>query len=174
VTESTESVETVDEETTEAPESAAESVEAAVETTPVEAPVAREPIVIDRPIQTVGRRKEAVVRVRLLPGTGKFELDGRSLEEYFPNKVHQQLIKAPLVLVDRVDSVDIFAHLDGGGPSGQAGALRLAIARALIIVQPEDRPPLKKAGYLTRDPRAIERKKYGLKKARKAPQYSKR
>ena len=135
---------------------------------------AREPLLLDRPIQTVGRRKEAVVRVRLTPGTGKFMLDGRSLEEYFPNKVHQQLIKAPLVLVDRLDSVDIFAHLDGGGPSGQAGALRLAIARALIIVQPEDRPPLKKAGYLTRDPRAIERKKYGLKKARKAPQYSKR
>jgi small subunit ribosomal protein S9 len=144
------------------------------ETAAADAAPAREPIVIDRPIQTVGRRKEAVVRVRLTPGTGKFTLDGRSLEEYFPNKVHQQLIKAPLVLVDRVDTVDIFAHLDGGGPSGQAGALRLAIARALIIVQPEDRPPLKKAGFLTRDPRAIERKKYGLKKARKAPQYSKR
>ena len=86
--------------------------------------------------------------------------------------MHQQLIKAPLVTVDRVDSFDIHAHLDGGGPSGQAGALRLAIARALILVQPEDRPALKKAGFLTRDPRAIERKKYGLKKARKAPQYS--
>ncbi len=134
----------------------------------------RAPIVIDKPIQTVGRRKEAVVRVRLVPGTGKFLLDGRSLEEYFPNKVHQQLIKAPLVSVNRVDSVDIFAHLHGGGPSGQAGALRLAISRALIIVEPEDRPVLKKAGFLTRDPRAIERKKYGLKKARKAPQYSKR
>jgi small subunit ribosomal protein S9 len=135
---------------------------------------ARPPVVIDRPIQTVGRRKEAVVRVRLMPGTGQFNLDGRTLENYFPNKVHQQLIKAPLVTVDRVDSVDIFAHLDGGGPSGQAGALRLAIARALILVQPEDRPVLKKAGFLTRDPRATERKKYGLKKARKAPQYSKR
>lgn len=134
----------------------------------------REPVIIDRPIQTVGRRKEAVVRVRLVPGTGQFNLDGRSLEAYFPNKVHQQLIKAPLVTVDRVDSFDIYAHLDGGGPSGQAGALRLAIARALILVQPEDRPALKKAGFLTRDPRAIERKKYGLKKARKAPQYSKR
>lgn len=134
----------------------------------------RSPIVIDKPIQTVGRRKEAVVRVRLVPGTGKFHLDGRTLEEYFPNKVHQQLIKAPLVSVNRVDSVDIYAHLTGGGPSGQAGALRLAIARALIIVEPEDRPVLKKAGFLTRDPRAIERKKYGLKKARKAPQYSKR
>ena len=133
-----------------------------------------EPVIIDRPIQTVGRRKEAVVRVRLVPGTGQFHLDGRTLEAYFPNKVHQQLIKAPLVTVDRVDAFDIHAHLDGGGPSGQAGALRLAIARALIIVQPEDRPALKKAGFLTRDPRAIERKKYGLKKARKAPQYSKR
>jgi small subunit ribosomal protein S9 len=132
------------------------------------------PVVIERPIQTVGRRKEAVVRVRLVPGTGNFDLDGRSLEAYFPNKVHQQLIKAPLVTVDRVESFDIFAHLDGGGPSGQAGALRLAIARALIMVTPEDRPALKKAGFLTRDPRATERKKYGLKKARKAPQYSKR
>ena len=163
------------EEVTEAPE-AVETVEVVevAETAAADEAPAREPLLLDRAIQTVGRRKEAVVRVRLTPGTGKFTLDGRSLEEYFPNKVHQQLIKAPLVLVDRVDTVDIFAHLDGGGPSGQAGALRLAIARALIIVQPEDRPPLKKAGFLTRDPRAIERKKYGLKKARKAPQYSKR
>lgn len=156
---------------------AAEAVEVTETAEPAEpAAVAtpRPPVVIDRPIQTVGRRKEAVVRVRLVPGTGQFNLDGRSLEAYFPNKVHQQLIKAPLVTVDRVDSVDIYAHLDGGGPSGQAGALRLAIARALILVQPEDRPALKKAGFLTRDPRAIERKKYGLKKARKAPQYSKR
>jgi small subunit ribosomal protein S9 len=139
-----------------------------------EATQARETIVIDRPIQTVGRRKEAVVRVRLVPGTGKFDLDGRTLEDYFPNKVHQQLIKAPLVTVDRLDGFDVYAHLDGGGPSGQAGALRLALARALILVSPEDRPALKKAGFLTRDPRATERKKYGLKKARKAPQYSKR
>jgi small subunit ribosomal protein S9 len=148
--------------------------EAATEAAATEAAPAREPVIIDRPIQTVGRRKEAVVRVRLVPGTGQFHLDGRSLEAYFPNKVHQQLIKAPLVTVDRVDAFDIYAHLDGGGPSGQAGALRLAISRALILVQPEDRPALKKAGFLTRDPRAIERKKYGLKKARKAPQYSKR
>ena len=109
----------------------------------------RPPVFIDRPIQTVGRRKEAVVRVRLMPGTGKFNLDGRTLEDYFPNKVHQQLIKAPLVIVDRLDSFDIYAHLDGGGPSGQAGALRLALARALILVQPEDRPALKKAGFLS-------------------------
>jgi small subunit ribosomal protein S9 len=158
----TESIEQTDA-TTETTETAAET-----EAAP------REPVVMDRPVQTVGRRKEAVVRVRLVPGTGQFNLDGRTLEAYFPNKVHQQLIKAPLVIVDRVDSFDIYAHLDGGGPSGQAGALRLAIARALILVQPEDRPALKKAGFLTRDPRAIERKKYGLKKARKAPQYSKR
>jgi small subunit ribosomal protein S9 len=165
---------------TEAP-SATEAPAATETPTATEAPAAteappkrREPVVMEQPVQTVGRRKEAVVRVRLMPGTGQFNLDGRSLENYFPNKVHQQLIKAPLVIVDRVDSFDIHAHLDGGGPSGQAGALRLAIARALILVQPEDRPALKKAGFLTRDPRAIERKKYGLKKARKAPQYSKR
>ena len=138
------------------------------------APAAADSFVFDQPIQTVGRRKEAVVRVRLVPGTGKFDLNGRSLEDYFPNKVHQQLIKAPLVTVDRLESFDIFALLHGGGPSGQAGALRLGIARALILAQPEDRPALKKAGFLTRDPRATERKKYGLKKARKAPQYSKR
>lgn len=139
-----------------------------------EAAVTRAPIEFDQPIQTVGRRKEAVVRVRLSPGTGEFKLNGRTLEEYFPNKVHQQLIKAPFVTVERSDSFDVFANLHGGGPSGQAGALRLAIARALIEVTPDDRPALKKAGFLTRDPRAVERKKYGLKKARKASQYSKR
>jgi small subunit ribosomal protein S9 len=128
----------------------------------------------DRPIQTVGRRKEAVVRVRLMPGSGKFTLNGKSLEIYFPNKLHQQLIREPLVLLEKTERFDIFANLHGGGISGQAGALRLAIARALIEVEPDDRPPLKKAGFLTRDPRVIERKKYGLKKARKAPQYSKR
>jgi small subunit ribosomal protein S9 len=132
------------------------------------------PILFDRPVQTVGRRKEAVARVRFTPGTGGFKLNGRSLEDYFPNKVHQQLIKAPMVLVDRAESFDIVALLHGGGPSGQAGALRLAISRALIEVTPEDRPPLKAAGFLTRDARAVERKKYGLKKARKASQYSKR
>jgi small subunit ribosomal protein S9 len=131
-------------------------------------------ILIDRPIQTVGRRKEAVVRVRLMPGSGKFTLNGKSLETYFPNKLHQQLIREPLVTVDKVERFDIFANLHGGGTSGQAGALRLAIARALIEVDVEDRPSLKKAGFLTRDSRATERKKYGLKKARKAPQYSKR
>jgi small subunit ribosomal protein S9 len=148
-----------------------EVVEAAAESP---APKSSESFVFERPVQTVGRRKEAVVRVRLVPGTGKFSLNGRSLEDYFPNKVHQQLIKAPLVTVERTESFDIFALLNGGGPSGQAGALRLGIARALILASPEDRPALKRAGFLTRDPRATERKKYGLKKARKAPQYSKR
>ena len=128
----------------------------------------------ERPVQTVGRRKEAVVRVRLIPGTGKFTLNGKSLETYFPNKLHQQLIREPLVTVEKTERFDIFANLQGGGTSGQAGALRLAIARALIEVDAEDRPPLKRAGFLTRDARATERKKYGLKKARKAPQYSKR
>jgi small subunit ribosomal protein S9 len=142
--------------------------------TEIEAAVAPAPIVFDRPIQTVGRRKEAVARVRLSSGTGGFKLNGRTLEDYFPNKVHQQLIKAPLVLVDRAESFDIVALLHGGGPSGQAGALRLAISRALIELTPDDRPALKAAGYLTRDARAVERKKYGLKKARKASQYSKR
>jgi small subunit ribosomal protein S9 len=124
--------------------------------------------------QTVGRRKEAVVRVRVVPGTGEFKLNGRPLEEYFPNKVHQQLIREPLVTVEKPESFDIFARLHGGGISGQAGALRLAIARALVEVDADDRPVLKKAGFLKRDARAVERKKYGLKKARKAPQYSKR
>jgi small subunit ribosomal protein S9 len=133
------------------------------------------PVVIsDRPVQTVGRRKEAVVRVRLMPGTGSFTLNGKSLETYFPNKLHQQLIREPLVTVEKTDRFDIFANLQGGGTSGQAGALRLAIARALVEVDSEDRPALKRAGFLTRDARATERKKYGLKKARKAPQYSKR
>ena len=128
----------------------------------------------ERPVQTVGRRKEAIVRVRLMPGTGKFTLNGKTLETYFPNKLHQQLIREPLVTVEKTERFDIFANLQGGGTSGQAGALRLAIARALIEVDAEDRPPLKRAGFLTRDARATERKKYGLKKARKAPQYSKR
>jgi small subunit ribosomal protein S9 len=131
-------------------------------------------VLIDRPVQTVGRRKEAVVRVRLMPGTGKFTLNGKSLETYFPNKLHQQLIREPLVTVEKTERFDIFANLHGGGTSGQAGALRLAIARALIEVDSEDRPALKRLGFLTRDARATERKKYGLKKARKAPQYSKR
>ncbi len=122
----------------------------------------------------VGRRKEAVVRVRLAPGTGEFKLNGRTLEAYFPNKVHQQLIREPFVTLEKDNQFDVVASLSGGGVTGQAGALRLAIARALIELEPDDRPALKKAGFLTRDARVKERKKYGLKKARKAPQYSKR
>jgi small subunit ribosomal protein S9 len=138
------------------------------------APIASLPYDSSRPIQTVGRRKEAIVRVRLIPGTGKFTLNGRTMEDYFPNKVHQQLIREPLVILEKNEQYDVIALLHGGGVSGQAGALRLGIARALIVAEIDDRPALKKAGFLTRDPRVIERKKYGLKKARKAPQYSKR
>ena len=126
------------------------------------------------PVPIVGRRKEAIVRVRLVPGTGEFKLNGRTLENYFPNKVHQQLIREPFVTLEKDGQFDVIASLSGGGITGQAGALRLAIARALIGLEPDDRPALKKAGFLTRDPRVKERKKYGLKKARKAPQYSKR
>jgi small subunit ribosomal protein S9 len=132
------------------------------------------PVISDKPVQTVGRRKEAVVRVRLVPGTGVFTLNGKSLEQYFPNKVHQQLVREPLLTADKPEAYDVIGNLSGGGTSGQAGALRLGIARALIELDPDDRPALKKAGFLTRDARVKERKKYGLKKARKAPQYSKR
>jgi len=132
------------------------------------------PVVAEKPVQTVGRRKQAIVRVRIIPGTGQFKLNGRTIEQYFPNKVHQQLIREPFVTLEKADQYDIIATLHGGGITGQAGALRLGIARALIVLEPDDRPALKKAGFLTRDPRVKERKKYGLKKARKAPQYSKR
>ncbi|HVE74850.1 MAG TPA: 30S ribosomal protein S9 [Mycobacteriales bacterium] len=125
-------------------------------------------------VRTVGRRKQAIVRVRLLPGSGKYTLNGRTLEEYFPNKVHQQAINEPFVTLEKVERYDVIARLHGGGISGQAGGLRLAIARALQELEPDDRPALKKAGFLSRDARVKERKKYGLKKARKAPQYSKR
>lgn len=126
------------------------------------------------PVQAVGRRKEAVVRVRLVPGSGTLTLNGRTLDDYFPNKVHQMIVKSPLVTVEREEQFDVIALLHGGGPSGQAGAMRLAIARALTVYSPDDRPALKKAGFLTRDARAVERKKAGLKKARKASQFSKR
>jgi small subunit ribosomal protein S9 len=140
---------------------------------PAPAPV-RTPRPGDRPIQTVGRRKEAIVRVRLVPGTGKITCNGRDLEAYFPSKVHQQLIREPFVTTEKAETFDVIANLHGGGITGQAGALRLGIARALITNEPDDRPALKKAGFLTRDARVKESKKYGLKKARKAPQYSKR
>jgi small subunit ribosomal protein S9 len=123
---------------------------------------------------TTGRRKEAVVRVRLIPGEGNFQLNGRSLDEYFTTRAHRMVVAAPLRLVGREKDLDVIARIEGGGVSGQAGALRLGIARALIELDPELRPSLKAEGYLRRDPREKERRKYGLKKARKAPQYSKR
>jgi small subunit ribosomal protein S9 len=127
------------------------------------------------PGAATGRRKEAVARVRIVPGSGQWTVNGRALDVYFPNKVHQQLVNDPFLTVGAEDRFDVIARIHGGGTSGQAGALRLAISRALNEIDTEgNRPALKKAGFLTRDPRAIERKKYGLKKARKAPQYSKR
>ena len=123
----------------------------------------------------LGRRKEAVARVRLAPGSGEWTINGRSLEGYFPNKVHQQLVNSPFSLLKLEGKFDVHARINGGGPSGQAGALRLGVARALNAIDLEsNRADLKKAGFLTRDPRVVERKKAGLKKARRAPQYSKR
>jgi small subunit ribosomal protein S9 len=121
-----------------------------------------------------GRRKEAVARVRLIPGSGEFRLNGRPLEEYFTTRAHRMVVSEPLRLVGRDKDLDVVARIEGGGVSGQAGALRLGIARALIELDPELRPSLKKEGFLSRDAREKERRKYGLKKARKAPQYSKR
>jgi small subunit ribosomal protein S9 len=121
-----------------------------------------------------GRRKEAVARVRLMDGTGNFRLNGRTLEDYFPSRAHRMVITEPLRLIGREKDFDVIALLSGGGVSGQAGALRQGIARALIELDPSLRPDLKKEGLLTRDAREKERRKYGLKKARKAPQYSKR
>ena len=135
--------------------------------------VARRPVVTGNAGGT-GRRKEAIARVRIMPGSGQWLINGRSLDVYFPNKVHQQLVNEPFVTLGAEGQFDVVALISGGGVTGQAGALRLAIARALIGLEPDDRPALKKAGFLTRDPRVKERKKYGLKKARKAPQYSKR
>ena len=130
---------------------------------------------ITAPGRALGRRKEAVARVRLIPGTGTWLINGRDLGSYFPNKLHQQLVRSPFTLLDIEGRFDVVARINGGGISGQAGALRLGIARALNVIDEEhNRPALKKAGYLTRDARVTERKKAGLKKARKAPQYSKR
>jgi small subunit ribosomal protein S9 len=123
----------------------------------------------------VGRRKEAVARVRIVPGTGKWIINGRELANYFPNKLHQQDVNEPFRVLDLEGAYDVIARIHGGGPSGQAGALRLGIARSLNEIDVDNnRATLKKAGYLRRDARVIERKKAGLKKARKAQQYSKR
>ena len=125
-------------------------------------------------IQTTGRRKEAVARVRLRPGTGVVVINGRPIETYFTVASPRQAATEALRLTQTADVYDVDANIDGGGISGQAGALRLGIARALVALDDEMRPQLKKAGLLTRDSREKERRKYGLKKARKAPQYSKR
>jgi small subunit ribosomal protein S9 len=127
------------------------------------------------PAAATGRRKEAVARVRIVPGTGTWTVNGKTLEDYFPNKLHQQLVNEPFVLTQLVGQYDVIARIHGGGLTGQAGALRLGVSRALNDTDVEaNRPSLKKAGMLTRDARIKERKKAGLKKARKAPQYSKR
>jgi small subunit ribosomal protein S9 len=130
---------------------------------------------LTQPGAGLGRRKEAVARVRLVPGNGKITVNGRAFEDYFPNRLHQQLITDPLKVLELKGSYDIVARISGGGIAGQAGALRLGIARALNEIDAmNNRAPLKKAGFLKRDSRVIERKKAGLKKARKASQFSKR
>ncbi|GAA2487342.1 30S ribosomal protein S9 [Streptomyces sp. NPDC059506] len=128
-----------------------------------------------QPAAGTGRRKRSVARVRIVPGTGKWKINGRTLEDYFPNKVHQQEVNEPFKVLELDGRYDVIARIAGGGVSGQAGALRLGVARALNEADVDNnRGALKKAGFLTRDAREIERKKAGLKKARKAPQYSKR
>lgn len=122
-----------------------------------------------------GRRKKAIARVRLIPsGSGAIVINDRTLEDYFPMGTLQYIVKQPLKELDIEGKYDIFVNVVGGGYTGQAGAIRLGVARALLQAEPECRPVLKKAGFLTRDPRVKERKKYGLKKARRAPQFSKR
>ena len=143
--------------------------------TPAEAAVKAPRAVLNVPGAAVGRRKQAIARVRITPGSGDFTVNGRTLAEYFPNKLHQQLINDPFKVLDLLGSYDVIARITGGGPSGQAGALRLGIARSLNLIDEENnRAALKKAGFLSRDARVKERKKAGLKKARKAPQFSKR
>jgi small subunit ribosomal protein S9 len=125
-------------------------------------------------IQTTGRRKAAVARVRLRTGTGVITVNGRDVKDFFPTETHRMILSEPLRLTETLEVYDVDATMHGGGVTGQAGALRLGIARALISLDPELREVLKRAGFLTRDSRKKESKKYGLKKARKAPQYSKR
>ena len=129
---------------------------------------------VDELARATGRRKEAVCRARLLPGSGRWQINGRPLEDYFPSLAHRMIITEPLRMTRTEDRYDVLAKIEGGGVSGQAGALRHAVARALADMDPDLRASLKKAGFLTRDAREKERRKYGLKKARKAPQYSKR
>jgi small subunit ribosomal protein S9 len=124
--------------------------------------------------QIVGRRKEAVARVRITPGTGNITINGRTMDEYFGRETSKMILVEPLKLVDQMGKLDIFANAKGGGLSGQAGAIRHGISRALCELNPEFRPILKKAGFMTRDARAVERKKYGRPGARKRFQFSKR
>ena len=121
-----------------------------------------------------GRRKNAIARVRLIPGEGKFTINKRELSEYFGKKTLEMIVQQPFSITDTVSKYDVIALAHGGGTTGQAGAIRLGIARALLKADASLRPSLKRAGFLTRDPRMKERRKYGLKKARKAPQFSKR
>ena len=121
-----------------------------------------------------GRRKTSVAKVWLTPGSGKIIVNDKKMEEYFPLETLRIIVKQPLTLTETLNKYDVIAKVMGGGLSGQAGALRHGIARALVLADPTLRPVLKKAGFLTRDPRMVERKKYGLKKARRAPQFSKR
>jgi small subunit ribosomal protein S9 len=157
----------------------ADQIEAAPESYTTESTPSAEPTT-PRPVlnvsgAAVGRRKQAIARVRVVPGAGGITVNGREFADYFPNKLHQQLITDPFTVLELSGSYDVIARITGGGPSGQAGALRLAIARALNEIDRENnRATLKKSGFLTRDARVIERKKAGLKKARKAPQFSKR
>lgn len=143
------------------------------ETSPSDA-VDNRPVTV-APGAATGRRKEAVARVRIVPGTGNWTINGRTIDDYFPNKLHQQVVNEPFAALGLEGRFDVIARIHGGGITGQAGALRLGVARSLNGVDVDAyRPTLKKAGLLTRDARATERKKAGLKKARKAPQYSKR
>jgi small subunit ribosomal protein S9 len=145
-----------------------------------ESPADQAAVAVERPVLSVpgaavGRRKQAIARVRLIPGSGTITINGRTFEDYFPNKLHQQLVTDPFTVLNLTGAYDVIARIQGGGPSGQAGALRLGIARALNEIDVENnRPTLKKAGFLSRDARVKERKKAGLKKARKRPQFSKR
>jgi small subunit ribosomal protein S9 len=125
-------------------------------------------------VQSTGRRKQAVARVRIRPGTGVVTVNRRALDNYFPSETHRMIVTEPLRLTTTAEVYDVDATIDGGGISGQADALRLGIARGLVVLDEDQRPTLKRAGFLTRDAREKESKKYGLKKARKAPQYSKR
>jgi small subunit ribosomal protein S9 len=157
----------------------ADQIDAAPESysteTPAETATKAPRAILNVPGAAVGRRKQAIARVRLVPGSGTITVNGRDLADYFPNKLHQQLINDPFKVLDLMGGYDVIARITGGGPSGQAGALRLGIARSLNQIDEENnRATLKKAGFLSRDARVKERKKAGLKKARKAPQFSKR